>query len=252
MVQRFLKGPFIGMVLAIGSAIWQASTAGGIDQWIGLPFVAFVVSIASSVWSLFRENRLLKDALEPKLEIVFLPPDYAKTPDDEIDFRPFLQTLVFGRLPGGGGTMVKMTDRRYRIGIVNHSKGVVRNVRAVLTDCRPGANYVFPNHRLLAQDTKPPAGEVDVAPSLDGQPTAFFDVVNELHEHDRTPDVFYFCYANEEIRGPVQADSYEIKITVTGDSCRPVSRQFNVYKLSRPPALGLSLNKYRWLRMEST
>ena len=214
--------------------------------------MAFLASIATSVWALIRENRLMKDALEPKLEIVFLPPDYAKSPDDEIDYRPFLQSLEFARSPGAGMPAVGMTDRRYRIGIVNHSKGTVRNVKALLTECKPGGNFVFPNHRLLAQDTKPPAGEVDIPPSVDGQPTAFFDVVNELHEDERTPDVFFFCYANHEICGPVRADAYEIKITVSGDSCPPVSRLFCVHKLPRPVGtLGLSLDEYRWLRMES-
>src|SRR5689334_15444282 len=106
MLTRLIGSPFSGVVGAIGAAFWQAFTTGGISEWLGLPFAVFLLSLAQSAWALISENRLLKDALTPKLEIVFLPPNYSTDPDAAINFRPYLQTLEWGRLPGGGKTAV--------------------------------------------------------------------------------------------------------------------------------------------------
>ncbi len=43
--------------------------------------------------------------------------------------------------------MVKMKDRRYRVGIVNLSRGIVPGVR-LLDKCEPSANFVDVGHRL--------------------------------------------------------------------------------------------------------
>ena len=247
MLSRVIHSPFAGVVIAVGAALWQAQTTGGINEWLGLPFGAFLLAIVQSIWALVSENRLMKDALTPKLEIVFLQPDYAKRPEDHINFRPFLQTLEWDT-----HSNMHMRDRRYRIGVVNHSKGTVRNVQAVLVDCQPGGNFVFPSHRLLVQDTKPPSGITDVPPSTDGDPSAFFDVVNEVSEVSYISDSFRFCYSNPEIVGPVSGGyEYLIKIRVIGENCPPVTRSFRVTKSPFVTDNSVSFDDWHQLRMEA-
>lgn len=249
-IASFIGSPFVGAVGAIGAALWQARTTGGIEQWFGLPFAVFVLSIGQSLWVLVRENLAMKEAIRPKLEIVFLQPNYAKSPDDEENLRPFLQTIEYGQLRSGT-TMVKKTDRRYRIGVINHSKAIVRKVRAELIDFSPGGMYVFPNHPLLVHATEPGIGETDVYPSVDGEPSVFFDVVNELGEHDVVPDNFRICYANPSISGPVNQGNYVVKIRVMGEHCPPVTRLFRVIKEPAVINGAISFEDFRRLRMEA-
>jgi hypothetical protein len=112
--------------------------------------------------------------------------------------------------------MVKLEDRRYRVGIRTLSKAIVPSVHVIPSRCEPSGNFIHIGHRMLVMDSSPPAGERDLPPSPDGTPTLWFDVVNEVARFDGRPSQFHFCFANPNICGPVDSGKYEITLRCEG------------------------------------
>jgi hypothetical protein len=218
-MKRFLTSPRFGMVLGILSVLWEAFWLVGAPIGIGLPqdrhqyfawgFVALAVSAIQAVWASQKRVSDLERQLAPKFEIVFLP-------ENNTDSRPYLQTLTFGKFEEPGLPMVKMEDRRYRVGILSLSKAIVPSVHVVLSRCEPAGNFIHVGHRLQVMDSDPPEAERDLPPSANGSPTLWFDVVNEVTRSDRRPRDFHFCFANPKICGPVHSGEYEITLRCEG------------------------------------
>jgi hypothetical protein len=211
-----------------------ASLAGWILQARGtnLPTDYFVYAGAAlMVIALIRawhELRVERDALAadraPKFDIVFAP-------KNDNDDRPYIQTLIFPVDPRRGHQ--KMVDRRYRVGIVSRSSATVPKVRLLLASCTPSGNYIHLEHTLLAMNTKPPSGEEDLAPSANGEPTLWFDVVNELAEEGKVPSVFFFCYSNPDISGGVSSGKFDIELRAEGGNVS-VTKKFRISKSWNP------------------
>jgi hypothetical protein len=167
---------------------------------------------AASTDGLTKQVQGLLAAREPKFDIVFLPAN-----DD--DSRPYVQTLYFDVVVSMG-PLKKMRDRRYRIGVQNLSTAVIPGVRVVVAACSPSHNFIHIGHRLAVMDSgDPPQGEGDLTPSLNGEPTLFFDVVNEYSGAGHPPTQFSFCYANPGLAGamPFSNDrSYEVVLRCEG------------------------------------
>jgi hypothetical protein len=171
---------------------------------------------------LVSERDALLDRMVPKFQIVFAP-------ENESDSRPYLQTLEFLASAGVGMPVKQMRDRRYRIGVLNHSSAPISDVSAVLESCEPSGNFIHLQHRLLVMDSDPPIGSRDLPVSHDGRPKVFFDVVNEVRSVTKTPEHFFFCYAIDGIRGPVDSGVYDISIRVEAGGTA-VSKRFRITK----------------------
>src|ERR1700685_1696928 len=163
--------------------LWEAFWLLGAPIGIGLAqdrqqyfvwgFWTLAISAVQAVWTSQKRIVELERQFTPKFEIVFLP-------ENDSDSRPYLQTLTYGRYEDPGFPMVKIKDRRYRVGIRSLSKAVVASVHVVLSLCEPSGNFIHIGHRLQVMDSNPPEGERDLPPSVNGAPTLFFDVVNEI------------------------------------------------------------------------
>ena len=234
-MRHLLKNPFVGAIATLVAVAWEAfwliGPPVGVDasarqsyQLWGL--LCLTIAAVQAFYLLLQENRKLKADREPKFDIVFAP-------ENDHDSRPFLQTMTvhleYG-LGRSGPKLVRMEDRRYRIGIVNLSVVAIPNIRVVLESCRPSGNFIHVGHRLLVTDSQPESGEADLPANVDGKPTRFFDVANELDFPNQTPLTFQFCYANPGIRGSVDANTYEIVLRAEGGnvSC---ARAFRVTKI---------------------
>ena len=173
------------------------------------------------------ERDTLLDDRKPKFELVF-------DPKNDDDSRPYLQTLTFpdGIIAAFPSATIRgpvMVDRRYRVGIANLSSATVPNVSVTLEACNPTGNYIHLGHHLLVMDSDPPVAYRDLPVGKAGEPTLWFDVVNELgSQGEVTPD-FSFCYANPNIAGPVPRDSYDIVLRAEGGNTS-VTRAFRVHK----------------------
>lgn len=84
-------------------------------------------------------------------------------------------------------------------------------------------------------DSDPPVGERDLRPSPGGQPTLWFDVVNELSKAETRPSYFMFCYSNPNIVGEVAAGTYEIALR-GDDGNISVVKHFRIRKTPAPAA----------------
>jgi hypothetical protein len=218
-IKRFFASSWFGITGSVLSIIWEAVLLLGAPIGIELPqdrhqyfawgFVALVVCAGQAVGTLKWRNMELERQFEPKFEIVFLP-------ENDWDSRPYVQTLTQGKYETAGMPMVKIVDRRYRVGIRNFSNAVVPSVHVVLTRCEPPANFIHLGHRLAVMDSNPPEAERDLPPSTDGSPTLWFDVVAELERADNRPRQFHFCFANPQICGPVDSGRYEITLRCEG------------------------------------
>jgi hypothetical protein len=235
---NFLRSYKTGVTGAILTASWDAfwligppigMDASGRRAYLIWGFCAFLLCVGQALYALIQENHTLKAALQPNLEIVFLP-------EDTYDSRPYLQTLEFVQPPMVFGDVAsRMVDRRYRVGVKNLTSRIIPNVHVVLAKCDPPSNFVHVGHRLLVMDSDPPVGERDLPPSVNGEPSLWFDVANELDYADRTPKSFTFCYANPNIRGPVEYDihhddfSFTIRLRAEGGGVFH-EREFRVWK----------------------
>lgn len=239
-IRALLRSYKTGIVGSIGSILWEAfwlvGPPVGIDStnrrsYLFWGFIALVVAGAQAFTVLISENSSFRRSLEPKFDIVFRPDE-----DASPDSRPYVQVLEFPVQHGPGIPRTIGRDRRYRVGIVNSSSVVVPAVRVILARCKPNANFIHLGHQLLAMDSKPPAGERDLAPSPTSEPTLYFDVVSEYGDEAGVPQYFTFCYANPDLCGPVvysphQAGDYSYEIGLraegAGYSCE---RAFRVSK----------------------
>ena len=141
-IKGFFASPWLGMVVGTVSVFWEAFWLLGGPIGIELPqdrrqyftwgFIALAVSAIQAVWTSQKRILELERQLEPKFEIVFLP-------ENDTDSRPYLQTLTSGRIETPGLPMVKIEERRYRVGIRSLSKVIVPSVHLVLTRCEPQA-----------------------------------------------------------------------------------------------------------------
>jgi hypothetical protein len=80
----------------------------------------------------------------------------------------------------------------------------------------------------------PPERSRDLQPSKTGEPTLWFDVVNENGPSNDIPDHFFFCFAIPGIIGPIQTDKinkWEITLRCYGGGV-PSDRAFVVEKKS--------------------
>lgn len=187
-------------------------------------FALTVFFLGRLAWMQFQEAEGYREQNKPKLDMLFLP-------ENDTDSRPYLQTLEFGMSPGGGQVMVEMRDRRYRVGIQNLSAATIPDVSVRLASCRPGGNFVFPEHQLAVQDSSPPGGLADIPP----HGTRWFDVVNEVGRASSRPDHFRFCYRNPDFSGlPVPADTYEVVLRADCGG-QSVARTFRIEKECHDP-----------------
>lgn len=230
--KAFFDSPKFNFWGAVVSALAEItswfSIFGGSDSVLSaqggrIAFALTVFFLGRLAWIQYWQAESYRERQKPRFDIVFLP-------ENEDDSRPYIQTLEFGQFKGSGFPMVKMSDRRYRVGVVNLSTATVPNVRVILESCTPSDNFIHIGHRLLVMDSNPPIGERDLPPSVDGHPTLWFDVVNELMEGDTRPAHFQFCFANPNICGPVMANDYEIVLRAEGGNVSR-SRSFRVVKL---------------------
>lgn len=230
--KRFLGSPGVGIVAGILSILWEAFWLVGAPIGIGLPqdrrqyfawgFVALIICAVQAIWTLQRRVIELERQLEPKFDIVFLP-------QNDSDSRPYLQTLERGELQEPGFPMIKIVDRRYRVGIRNLSSAIVPSVHVVLSRCKPSGNFIHIGHRLLVMDSDPPESERDLPPTTDGSPTLWFDVATEVERSETRPREFHFCFSNPHICGPVDSGRYEITLRCEGAG-RSHERSFVIRK----------------------
>ena len=109
------------------------------------------------------------------------------------------------------------------------------SVSLTLASCEPGGTYVHIGHHLLVMDSDPPVAARDLAPNSNGEPTLFFDVVNEVGPQGETPASLRFCYANPNIVGDVPAGTYEIVLRADGGNVS-ATKKFRVRKSWSPSA----------------
>jgi hypothetical protein len=103
-------------------------------------------------------------------------------------------------------------------------------VELVLVTCDPQAAHAYPGHRLLVMDSDPPTGTRDLPPNDDGQPTLYFDVVNEHAEIAKIPQFIHFCYANPNLSERIAAlDEVRIVVRAQGGNYSH-ERSFRIIK----------------------
>jgi hypothetical protein len=100
-------------------------------------------------------------------------------------------------------------------------------------------------------DSDPPVGERDLHPTLNGDPSLFFDVVKELGDNSEAPaQKLSFCYASSSLIGVVEPDiddeeyAFTITLRVSGGGYSQ-ERDFRISKKWNDP-----LNRYDKLMME--
>lgn len=245
-VRAFLNSPKTNFWGAVVSAVaeivgWIGNIPTEFPWWQPAAFGLTVFFMGRLAWTQYWEAEGYRKRLEPKFEIVFVPLN------DE-DSRPYLQTLEYPQIKQGGAVR-RRVDRRYRVGLVNLSSGIVPDVSVVLARCTPAANFIHVGHKMLVMDTDPPRDTRDLPPSPTGEPTAYFDIVNENGPDDRVPDHFFFCYANPNIRGPIEFDihrplmTFEVVLRAEGGGYA-CERSFRVSK-----DVGARLGGWRRLEM---
>lgn len=216
---------------ARGAHNWQVVVAAALG--VGVTCLLLYLA-AQAAWENENDARLkaeaerdkLLDDLKPKFRIVFQPID-----DD--NSRPYVQSLRYLQPHPERGMLQPRTmlDRRYRVGVVNLSSATVPAVTMTLHRCEPAQNFVHLDHHLLVMDSDPRADTRDLPPSKNGEPTLFFDIVNEHGKADRIPDHFLFCYANERIVGSIPPGTYDITLHAQGGGATATAT-FRVSKLA--------------------
>lgn len=178
----------------------------------------------------YHEVRTQRDELlragRTNLEIVFRP-------TNETDSRPYLQQHEFTRLvdviAGVQQVHERYVERRYRVGIVNHSPNVIANVGVTLSSCRPEHDYAFLGFHLAVMGSDPPAQYHDVRPSRNGEPTAWFDVAYSVSYVDDPQDSFRFVYVDLNQRGVIDGvGPVEITLTAEGNDGSSHMRPFRL------------------------
>jgi len=219
----FFLDVLVAVVLLFNMQLAQAiaQQRGFSAWWFTVPLVLlFGYGLAKSNWELFRERQAQAAAelAGVRRELATAKQEVAASQER---LRPKLR-LHFG---GRAATYyqeavllrtdnVRVNSRLFRVGVVNDSAEVIRDVHVLLEGCSsPGDEPVFLSHRLgvMGRDQD----SVDVPPG--SQPTVFFDVVDQQEPIGSSqPGDMFFCYSTLSLRQSLKRISRTFTLLVQG------------------------------------
>lgn len=216
-----MTGFFVVFVVAAGYGYWlEDPVIAGFGTFaVALYLVVNLLVITPiKMWSESQEHiDRLKGRLRPRLRLVFQP-----------DVLPYLQRLTAKKQYGTKNPIsIMVTHRILRVGIINESDGVIRNVRVVLESfARVEGDSVKPaetsepiliEHAMNVMGRDRKSGFVSVAPSHDGKPTAFVDVVDQHTSAMATDGEYMFLQYAASVEAPIKSfGTYRFTLRVEG------------------------------------
>jgi hypothetical protein len=219
----FLLDVLIALVLLFNQPLAQAiaQQRGFSAWWFAAPLLLlFVYGLAKTNWELLRERdvKAAADIAAARRDLAVARKSIA---DNEERHRPKLRFHFAGRVATYyqeavlyRDDNVQVNDRLFRVGVVNDSTDIIRDVHVLLEGCSsPGGEAIFLNHRLGVMGRE--QDSVDVSPGA--QPTVFFDVVEQQEPIGSSePGEMFFCYSNLTLRQPLRRIARTFTLLVQG------------------------------------
>lgn len=208
----FLKGPHLGSLFALVLAFWNgfvfvgpAVGLGQSDRWeyAGYLFLGTVFSAVYTVFRLTKENRDLRDRLEPKVHVVH---ERGKKPE-------FVREATMGN---------GVIERRHMVGIVNDSGAKILRMRVMPERFEPyvqGVTWLDSAfHPVRAQPNLDGWFDLSVG---DGKPTRYVEIFQELLGVPGAPDsVISYIYDSSGLNNLnryVAGDWVAVELRLEGD-----------------------------------
>lgn len=186
-----MVGILLILLTAFGYGWWAAQPT--VAKWSAIAAVAYVAVLVfvASPWQMWRDSQRAiadyRERLKPQIRFVFEP-----------DVPPYLHHFTL-RESG----RVDRRVRLWRVGLINDSSVVIKDVRVVVESLayeKGGVTFErLPEHppiehalNIMGFDTK--TGNVDLSPG--DRPTVYIDVVQQLKSEKSDPEKWIsLCYA---------------------------------------------------------
>jgi hypothetical protein len=225
----FVVDVLIAVLLLFNQTVAQevAGQRGFSAWWFLLPLAAlFVYGVAKANWEQHNEivGRLATEASQVRSSLAsnqtFLQEARKHVAAYEERLRPKLRLVFGGRVPTyyqeslvidrSGATL---NDRLFRVGVVNDSSAVIKDVQVLLEGCSsPGGEPVYLKHRLGIMGRK--EDTVDVPPG--SEPSVYADVVEQQELTNAPPGPIFICYSTLNLRAPLSPISRTMTLVAQG------------------------------------